>query len=71
MNGGTRSYAQRGIIPRAIGHIFRTLQSRTDIAVIVRCSYLEVYNDEFCKLGDCVLMLMAEMRCDHVDDLVM
>ena len=38
----------RGIIPKSFEHVFRTLGSNTDPnkQFMVRCSYLEIYNEE-------------------------
>lgn len=63
MMGGTQSYKYRGICPRAIAHIFRYIQSNPQVAVAVRVSYLEVYNEQFfdllrdnARLGDLAVM---------------
>ncbi|RKP21144.1 hypothetical protein ROZALSC1DRAFT_27429 [Rozella allomycis CSF55] len=45
MTGTTENYKHRGIIPRAISHLFRIIQERTDIAVVTRVSYIEIYNE--------------------------
>jgi kinesin family protein 6/9 len=51
MNGGAADYKSRGIIPRAISHIFRTAAtSSSDVEVLVRVSYLEIYNEMFYDL---------------------
>lgn len=42
MVGEKMSYENRGIIPRAIGHIFRAISDRPDLAFRVAVSYLEV-----------------------------
>lgn len=50
MNGSSHNYKDRGIIPRAIGQIFRAIQDRPDISTVVRLSYLEIYNETFFDL---------------------
>lgn len=50
MSGGTHDYRYRGIIPRAIGHVFRAVSAKPDIAYTVRVSYLEIYNEQFYDL---------------------
>ena len=67
MMGGTQSYQYRGIAPRAVAHIFRHIQSNPQVAVNVRVSYLEVYNEQYfdllkenTRLGD-----MSVMDDDH------
>eukprot|EP01059_Diplonema_ambulator_P026265 TRINITY_DN4350_c0_g1_i2.p1 TRINITY_DN4350_c0_g1~~TRINITY_DN4350_c0_g1_i2.p1 ORF type:complete len:678 (+),score=195.42 TRINITY_DN4350_c0_g1_i2:52-2085(+) len=46
ITGGSESYDQRGIIPRAIGMIFDELNKKTDIDYTVRVSYMQIYNDK-------------------------
>lgn len=50
MNGGTQSYQHRGIVPRSLGHIFRAIQSRPEVATVVRLSYVEIYNETYFDL---------------------
>lgn len=45
MSGDTANYQQRGVVPRAIHHIFREIDLRVEKEVVVRCSYLEIYNE--------------------------
>ncbi len=33
----------QGLIPRAIAHLFREIKNRTDSAITVRVSYVELY----------------------------
>ena len=54
MSGDTSSdYKQRGIIPRAVHHVFREMDVRVEKEMTVRCSYLEIYNE-------CIFDLLAE-----------
>eukprot|EP00466_Bigelowiella_natans_P009990 jgi/Bigna1/42808/e_gw1.67.5.1 len=50
MMGGTQSYKYRGIAPRAVAHVFRHIQTNPQVAVSVKISYLEVYNEQFFDL---------------------
>ncbi|CAH2281813.1 kinesin KIF9 isoform X1 [Pelobates cultripes] len=43
--GPMEKYQQRGIIPRALQQVFKEIEERTDQSVIVRISYLEIYNE--------------------------
>ncbi|GMH37608.1 hypothetical protein BSKO_05481 [Bryopsis sp. KO-2023] len=45
MSGDSSSYPQRGIIPRAIHHVFREVDLRVDKIYRVKVSYLEIYNE--------------------------
>jgi len=48
MEGIVSNPELRGIIPKSFEHVFRTLGSNTDSSkqFMVRCSYLEIYNEE-------------------------
>ncbi|UPR05061.1 kinesin [Chloropicon primus] len=59
MSGDTQSYQQRGIVPRAIHQIFKEIDMRVDQEVVVRASYLEIYNE-----------VMYDLLADHFDTLV-
>eukprot|EP00959_Pyramimonas_sp_CCMP1952_P212315 4442697-Pyramimonas_sp.AAC.1 len=50
VSGDTKGFEQRGIIPRALHYLFREIESREDREVLVRCSYLEIYNEELYDL---------------------
>ncbi len=51
MTGDTSmSYMQRGIIPRAVVDLYRMLQERPGTITTVRCSYLEIYNEQLYDL---------------------
>lgn len=45
MSGDARSYSHRGIIPRALQHVFRELDMRSDRIYSISVSYLEIYNE--------------------------
>jgi len=36
----------RGVIPNSFGHIFQFVKASKDIEFLIRCSYLELYNEE-------------------------
>ena len=59
MSGDTKSYQQRGMVPRAIHQIFKEIDMRVDQEVVVRASYLEIYNE-----------VMYDLLADHFDTLV-
>ncbi|KAA0171287.1 hypothetical protein FNF28_00778 [Cafeteria roenbergensis] len=44
MIGDTKSYASRGVAPRALSHLFGEMESRPESVFSVRCSYMEIYN---------------------------
>lgn len=44
MTGDRLVYENRGIIPRALGHIFRAIGDRPDLSFRVSISYVEIYN---------------------------
>ncbi|KAI8917458.1 armadillo-type protein [Entophlyctis helioformis] len=50
MTGATENYKHRGLIPRAISHVFREISERPTLAFTVRISYLEVYNEQMVDL---------------------
>lgn len=50
MAGDSASYPQRGIIPRAIHHIFREVDVKVDKIFKVKVSYLEIYNEAIMDL---------------------
>ncbi|EFJ50296.1 Kif9 type kinesin [Volvox carteri f. nagariensis] len=50
MSGGNAGYAHRGIIPRALHHIFREIDLRVDKMFRVHVSYLEIYNEQLYDL---------------------
>jgi len=50
ISGGTANYKERGITPRCISHIFREIAARPEHAFVVRCSYLEIYNERMYDL---------------------
>lgn len=45
MSGDVQNYAHRGIVPRALHHIFKEVDLRTDKVYRVEVSYMEIYNE--------------------------
>ncbi|CAF2794309.1 unnamed protein product [Rotaria sp. Silwood2] len=50
MTGFTESYLNRGIIPRALQHLYQEINARQDFSYSIRIAYLEIYNDQMCDL---------------------
>ncbi|KAI8614007.1 P-loop containing nucleoside triphosphate hydrolase protein [Chytriomyces sp. MP71] len=50
MTGASENYKHRGLIPRAISHIFREVAERPQMAYTIRISYLEIYNENVVDL---------------------
>jgi kinesin family protein 3/17 len=51
----------RGIIPRAFGHIFDQVAVNSSVKYLVRASYLEIYNEEvsLCELHALCSMILS------------
>lgn len=45
ITGGAERYADRGLIPRTLQHIFKRIQHDTHTVYTVHISYLEIYNE--------------------------
>lgn len=50
MTGATENFKHRGLIPRAISHLYREIADRPQLAFTVKISYLEVYNEQMIDL---------------------
>jgi len=46
ITGGTASFAERGIIPRAVALIYEELKKQTAVEWTTRVSYLQIYNEK-------------------------
>jgi len=46
MQGPPSPIEMRGVIPNAFAHLFEYVKSTDGIEFLVRCSYLEIYNEE-------------------------
>ena len=52
----------KGIIPRSFNHVVNIIESTNDRKFLVRCSYIEIYNEEVHDLlGKGILLLLS--RC--------
>ncbi len=49
-SGSFTDYKYRGLIPRAINQVFSDIQALYDQQIIVRVSYLEIYNESMFDL---------------------
>ena len=52
MIGNTADFDQRGVTPRALNHLFREIDARSDTDFMVTASYLEIYNERIFDLLD-------------------
>lgn len=59
MTGSSENYKHRGLIPRAISNLFRIIAERADLAISIRISYLEIYNEQMIDLISSVLEPMT------------
>ncbi|GBG28797.1 Kinesin-like protein KLP1 [Hondaea fermentalgiana] len=52
MTGDTHNFAQRGIIPRAVTHLFAEIENRPQHDFTVSVSFMEIYNEKIFDLLD-------------------
>jgi kinesin family protein 6/9 len=45
MAGGMSNFKYRGLVPRSICNVFHEIQNRPELAITVRCSMVEIYNE--------------------------
>jgi len=50
ITGTTENYKHRGVIPRAIAEVFRSVEADNDRAISIKISYLEIYNENMFDL---------------------
>ncbi|KAG4087315.1 kinesin-domain-containing protein [Neocallimastix lanati (nom. inval.)] len=50
MTGTTENYVHRGLIPRIISQLYKEISNKTQMAITVRISYLEIYNEQMVDL---------------------
>jgi kinesin family protein 6/9 len=50
MTGARSSYAQRGLVPRALADLFKRVHQAPGTLMTCRVSYLEIYNELICDL---------------------
>lgn len=57
----------RGVIPNSFLHIFQFVKSTKDIEFLIRCTYLELYNEE---IRDLLAAPKSNVKCDIREDTV-
>lgn len=65
MSGQKSSYPQRGIIPRALAHVFHAAQTSIDRWIDVGISCMEIYNDQMYDLLADIPALAGDLRCQE------
>lgn len=50
MTGASENFKHRGLIPRALAHLYREVDQRPQTAITIRISYVEIYNDQMFDL---------------------
>ena len=55
----------KGVIPHAISHVFEAIGGSKDVGWLVRCSYLEIYNEE---IKDLLSTAKQPPKCDIKED---
>ena len=50
MTGATENYKHRGVIPRAISQVYKDIAEQPQMAITVRVSFLEIYNETMVDL---------------------
>jgi kinesin family protein 3/17 len=55
----------RGVIPNSFSHIFECVKAATDVQYLIRCSYLEIYNEE---IKDLLGNQKNPNKCDIKED---
>jgi len=46
MTGSSTQFKYRGMLPRAISHLYALTSNRFDQAITIRVSYAEIYNEQ-------------------------
>lgn len=62
MEGKNEPPHERGITPRTFDHIFKVIEGTPSVQFLVRCSYLELYNEEIRDLLSPSHMTKLELR---------
>eukprot|EP01034_Spumella_vulgaris_P021570 gene21570-27608_t len=55
----------RGVIPNSFAHIFQSVKASKDVEFLIRCSYLELYNEE---IKDLLCNPKAAVKCELKED---
>lgn len=63
MSGNKDSYSHRGLIPRALSHLFLMAQASTDRFITTTVSCLEIYNDQMYDLLSDKLSEASNLQC--------
>jgi kinesin family member 6/9 len=63
MSSNRDSYCHRGLIPRALSHLFTMAETSTDRFVTTRISCLEIYNDQMYDLLADNLSEATNLQC--------
>uniref|UniRef100_A0A1I8IJC1 Kinesin-like protein n=1 Tax=Macrostomum lignano TaxID=282301 RepID=A0A1I8IJC1_9PLAT len=50
ITGATEMFHNRGLVPRALSHLYKEIEAKSDLAITVRITYLEIYNDTMLDL---------------------
>jgi kinesin family protein 3/17 len=65
MQGYTSSNDLKGVIPNSFAHIFEFIKVSKDIEFLIRCSYLELYNEE---IRDLLANSKSNIKCELKED---
>ena len=72
IEGSARSYAERGIVPRTLSHIYSTLEQRAEEEnASIHISFMEIYQDTGYDLlnpgarGDSLMVTLPKVGRDH------
>ena len=55
----------KGVIPNSFAHIFQFIKASTDVEFLIRCSYLELYNEE---IRDLLCNPKNQTKCELKED---
>lgn len=55
----------KGVIPNSFGHIFQFIKASKDVEFLIRCSYLELYNEE---IRDLLCNPKNQTKCELKED---
>ena len=61
----TTDVETRGVIPNSFAHIFQSIKASNGVEYLIRCSYLELYNEE---IKDLLSNAKPQVKCDLKED---
>ncbi len=61
----TTNEEMRGVTPNSFAHIFQSMKASKDIEFLIRCSYLELYNEE---IKDLLCNPKSAVKCELKED---